>query len=86
MAAGERNELYIMSKIAKILVTVGVIVVFMIVFGAIVSIRTNAGYKTPGIIGLICFAALIGAIRAIWKGNKSKKDDNNEDNSAILQK
>ena len=76
MAAGERNELYIMSKIAKILVTVGVIV----------SIRTNAGYKTPGIIGLICFAALIGAIRAIWKGNKSKKDDNNEDNSAILQK
>lgn len=72
-----------MNKFAKVLVTIGVVFLFFIVFGAIVGARSNAGHGTPGFIGLIIFAALIGALRAIWK--KSKNDDNN-DNTSVLQK
>ncbi len=71
-----------MGKSAKILVTIGVVLLFFIVFGAIAGARSDAG-RTPGIFGLIVFGALIGALRAIWK--KPKKEDENNGNS-ILQK
>ena len=54
---------------------------FFIIFGAIVGIRGGSGHSTPGFLGLIVFAALVGALRAIWKGKGKKK----EDNSSILQ-
>lgn len=70
-----------MSTFVKIVVTIGVVFLFFIVFGAIVGIRGGSGHSTPGFLGLIAFAALVGALRAIWKGKGKKK----EDNSSILQ-
>ena len=71
-----------MSKSAKILVTIGVVFLFIIVFGVIAGAMSNAG-RTPGILGLIVFGGLIGALRAIWKKPKGKEDNNN---TSILQK
>ena len=45
----------------------------MLVFTPITMMREEAGGTGPGIIGLILFAGLIGAIKAIWK--KDNKDD-----------
>ena len=72
-----------MRELSKILATIGVVVLFVIIFGAIVISRSDADQKTPGILGLIVFGALIGALRAIWKKpkNNEKKDD-----TSILQK
>lgn len=70
-----------MSKLAKILVTIGVIFIFIVVFGAIAGSMSAAG-RTPGIFGLIVFAALIGTLRAIWKKPKNEDDNNN----SVLQK
>lgn len=72
-----------MSKLTKILVTTGVVFLFFIIFGAIVGVTSSAG-RTPGILGLIVFGALIGALRAIWK--KPNGDDNKDNSSSILQK
>ena len=82
MATGGQKSITIMSQLSKILVTVGVVFLFFIIFGAIAGSMSDAG-RTPGILGLIVFGALIGALRAIWK--KPKNDDNN-DNTSILQK
>lgn len=82
MATGGQNSITVMSQSSKILVTVGVVFLFVIIFGAIAGSMSDAG-RTPGILGLIVFGALIGALRAIWK--KPKNDDNN-DNTSILQK
>ena len=71
-----------MNTITKILVSVGCFIIFIIMFAGVVGTREAAGHKTPGIFGLILFAALIGALKGIWKGNK--KDNNND--SSILQK
>lgn len=62
-----------MNKTSKIIVTAVIIVVFFFVFAAIVGIRGDAGYKTPGMLGLIVFAGMIGAIKAVW-GKKDKND------------
>lgn len=72
-----------MNKTAKYLVTALVVFLFIVIFGAIAGASSYAG-RTPGIFGLIVFAGLIGAIRAIWK---SKPTDNKKDtNSTTLQK
>lgn len=71
-----------MSQLSKILVTIGVVFLFVVIFGAIDGSMSDAG-KTPGILGLIVFGALIGALRAIWK---KPKNDGNKDNTSILQK
>lgn len=70
-----------MSTFVKVVMTFGVLFLFFIIFGAIVGIRGGSGHSTPGFLGLIVFAALVGALRAIWKGKGKKK----EDNSSILQ-
>ena len=70
-----------MSQLSKILVTIGVVVLIVIIFGAIAGSMSDAG-RTPGILGLIVFGALIGALRAIWK--KPKNEENN--NTSGLQK
>lgn len=72
-----------MSKLAKILVTIGVVFLFFIVFAVIAGAMSDAG-RTPGILGLIVFGALIGALRAIWK--KPKSEDDKDDNTSVLQK
>ncbi len=73
-----------MSSLAKTLVTIGILIVFFLIFGAIVG-SSQSG--RPGIIGLILFAGLIGALRAIWKKPKGTNSHNdNSDNTSILQK
>ncbi|MBJ2187273.1 MAG: hypothetical protein JFR41_01385 [Muribaculaceae bacterium] len=72
-----------MSKTAKYLMTALVVFLFTVIFGAIAGASSDAG-RTPGILGLIAFAGLIGAIRAIWK---SKPTENKKDtDSSALQK
>ncbi len=55
-----------MEKSSKILITIGIIVVFIILFTVQVG-TTGRG----GMLGLILMAAAIGGISAIWK----KKDN-----------
>ena len=71
-----------MSQLSKILVTIGVVVLFVIIFGAIAGSMSDAG-RTPGILGLIVLGALIGALRVIWK---KPKNEENKDNTSVLQK
>ena len=56
-----------MDKLTKIIITVAIVVVFIVLFGVISGIRSDAGAATPGILGLIFVAALIGSLRALWK-------------------
>ena len=71
-----------MSKLAKILVTVGVVFLFFII-----AIPITAGIKSSGssatFINLILLMGLIGGIKAIWK---SEKKDNNDNDTPVLQK
>lgn len=71
-----------MSKLAKILVTAVIVVVFIFIFAVITGVRGEAGHSTPGIFGLLAGFGMIGAIRAVWK---SGYDDKKDDNSSILQ-
>ena len=76
-----------MNKTAKIIVTIIVILAFFFLF-ALVNIvgKQVSGARTPGMLGVILFAAVFGAIKAIWKSEKSKKQDKNNDGpSSILQ-
>lgn len=54
-----------MSKASKIIVTIIIVVVFLVLDVIIVGTRSDAGYSTPGPLGLIIFLGLIGAIRAV---------------------
>lgn len=71
-----------MSKLAKCLITAVIIVIFIVIFAIITGVRSDAGHSTPGILGLIVFAGMIGGIRAVWKSGDDDKKDNN---SSILQ-
>lgn len=71
-----------MTKTAKVVVTIVIVFVFSLLFGAIVESRGQG--NGPGFIGLILFAGLIGALRAIWK--KPKQTDASDNNNSILQK
>ena len=71
-----------MNKSSQILVTVGVVFLFFIIFGAIAGAMSDAG-RTPGFLGLIAFGGLIGALKAIWKDSNKEDSDNN---NSILQK
>lgn len=74
-----------MSKIAKVIVTIIVVFVFFFLFALVNAGREASGFRTPGILGLILFAALYGAIRAIWKSKKGKNTDDDRPDS-MLQK
>jgi len=69
-----------MNKLGKILVTVGAVFVFIILYVAIYAAYDE---KMPGIIGLILLAGLIGALTAIWK---KKSEDSSNNGSSLLQK
>lgn len=76
-----------MSKLAKILVTVGVLFVYFLLSAMLVGVREASGHTTPGFMGIILLVAVIGAIRAIWKsGKKDGDNDNNNNDTSILQK
>lgn len=63
-----------MKKSSKIIVTIVFIVVFIFLSAIVTGMRSDAGHSTPGIVGLILLAALIGGLTAIWK--KDKNDSN----------
>lgn len=65
-----------MSKLAKILVTIGIVFIFFIFFSIVVGTAEASGQKTPGIVGLVLFAAVIGAIRLVWKNDKNNENNN----------
>lgn len=67
-----------MQKSTKVIVTIVAIVLFFILSAVVTGVRSDAGHSTPGFLGIILVAALIGALRAIWK-----KSDNNEDNTTL---
>lgn len=71
-----------MSSLAKILVTIGSIFLFFII-AVPISVGIKSSGSSPSFIILILFMGLIGAIRAVWK---SKKDDNNDNDTSVLQK
>lgn len=65
-----------MSKVSKLIVTIVIIVIFVFLYAIIVGVRSEAGNSTPGILGLVVFAGMIGAIRAVWKKDKKEDEDN----------
>lgn len=56
-----------MKKSTKVIVTIGAIVLWFILSAINAGLRHDAGYATPGYLGIILLLALIGALRAIWK-------------------
>lgn len=68
-----------MSKGAKVLVTIGIIIGFLFFFGLLTASRKGSGNSTPGILGIILFGGMIAGIRAIWKKpNDDKGNDNHQ--------
>lgn len=61
-----------MEKGAKIIVTIIIVAVFIGLSAVVTGIRNDAGAATPGIFGIILFAALIGGLRAVWKKDKDE--------------
>ena len=70
-----------MTKLAKVIVTIIAVVLFIILSAVNQIMREESGFSTPGFVGLILLVALIGALRAIWK---KKKDNNSNDGTSIL--
>jgi len=62
-----------MKKSSKIIVTIGIVVIFLFVFGLVTAARNENGNSTPGIIGLILGFGAFAGIKAVWK-NKQVKD------------
>ncbi|MBQ6228456.1 MAG: hypothetical protein IJK08_07845 [Prevotella sp.] len=71
-----------MSKLAKVLVTIGAIFMYILIAVPITAGLKESGHSS-GIVGLVLLVALIGAIKAIWS---KPKDDNEDNNHSILQK
>ena len=71
-----------MSKLAKVLVTIGAIFMYILIAVPITAGLKESGHSS-GIVGLVLLVALIGAIKAIWS---KPKDDNEDNNQSILQK
>lgn len=66
-----------MSNMSKILVTIGIIIGFIFVFGLLTASRSSGGNSTPGIFGIILFVGMIAGIKAVWK----KENDNNNNHN-----
>jgi Na+/melibiose symporter-like transporter len=81
----EGQQIVIMSKSAKVLVTIGAIFLYIIIATPILAAMKESG-QSSGFVGLILLVALIGAIRAIWKKSNNDKGNNNEKDSSVLQK
>jgi len=57
---------------SKVIVTIGIIIGFIFLFGVIVA--SNKGGGTPGFLGLILFAGMVAGIRAVWKKPSPKNE------------
>lgn len=65
-----------MSSTSRVLVTIGIIIGFIFIFGLLVA--GNSG-KSPGFLGVILFFGMAAGIRAIWKKTPQTKDDHQLD-------
>ena len=76
-----------MKNSVKILVTIGAIFLYILIATPILGALKESGHS-PGLIGIILLAALIGAIKAIWKkpDDENGNEDNHTDDSSVLQK
>lgn len=63
-----------MEKGTKIILTIIIVIVFIGLSAVVTGIRNDAGAATPGIFGIILFAALIGGLRAVWKKDKDEEN------------
>ena len=63
-----------MEKGSKIILTTIIIVVFIGLSAVVTGIRSDSGAATPGIFGIILFAALIGGLRAVWRKDKNEEN------------
>lgn len=70
-----------MSNLSKTLVTVGIIIAFLVLFGLLTASRNSSGNSTPGIFGIILMVGMIAGIRSVWK--KEKVTEDNEDNHQL---
>lgn len=76
-----------MSKFTKVLVTVGIIFLYFILFAALmIGGGKTFGYKVPGFLGFLLLSAACEAIRATWKSGKNNKESDSDNDSSILQK
>lgn len=73
-----------MSKASKTVVTIVLVLVFILLFSVVAGVSHDNGGRTTGVFGLILVAGLIGGLRAIWKNKEN--DENNNDNTSVLQK
>ena len=63
-----------MEKGTKIILTIIIVVVFIGLSAVVTGIKSDSGAATPGIFGIILFAALIGGLRAVWKKDKDEEN------------
>ncbi len=67
--------------ISKIIITIGIIIGFLFLFGLLTASRSSGGSSTPGIFGIILMVGMIAGIKSVWK---KEKDDN--DNHQLNKK
>ena len=70
-----------MSNTSKVLVTIGIIIGFIFLFGLLTASRSSGGNSTPGIFGIILFVGMIAGIKSVWK--KEKEQENEDDNHQL---
>jgi hypothetical protein len=55
-----------MGKTSKIIATIFLILIYIVLAGAVSSIRGEAGLSTPGPFGIALFFFLCGALSRVW--------------------
>lgn len=68
-----------MSGLAKFLVTVGMIIGFFLIFGALVIQKEQSGNSIYIAFAAIIFFGLIAGIKAVWKKPKEENDNHHLD-------
>ena len=65
-------------NISKIIVTIGIIIGFIFLFGIITYNSKSNGSSSPGIFGIILAIGLIAGIKAVWKKPSNDHKDKHQ--------